>query len=180
MGSFDARPDSGRLQPRKRELDIMKTKLMMAAAAVAFAVGGAMPAAAEGGVQAGYLRCDVQGNMSFVFGSSRNINCTFQGNSKQMEHYRGEIKKFGIDIGYVESGVILWAVIAPSSNIGPGTLAGNYAGGTASVAAGYGLGANALIGGSGNSIALQPLSVEGVKGINIAGGVGILSLYPQR
>jgi hypothetical protein len=159
---------------------MMKTTLTMAAAALAFAIGGAMPAGAEGGVQAGYLRCDVQGNTSFIFGSSRNLNCTFQGNSNRMERYGGEIKKFGIDIGYVENGVILWAVIAPSSNLGPGTLAGNYAGGTASVAAGYGLGANALIGGSGNSIALQPLSVEGVKGINIAGGVGILSLYPKR
>ena len=160
----------------------MKTKLVTAAAAaaLAFAASGSMPAGAEGGVKAGYLRCDVQGNTSFVFGSSRNINCTFQPDAtNRVERYGGQIRKFGIDIGYVENGVILWAVFAPTSDVGRGALAGEYAGGTAAVAAGYGLGANALIGGGGKSIALQPLSVEGMKGINIAGGVGILSLYPR-
>ena len=152
------------------------------AAALLLAAGGAVPAgAASGGVKAGLLRCDVQGNTSFVFGSSRRINCTFQPEAtRRVDRYGGEFKKFGIDIGYIENGVILWAVIAPTSDVGRGALAGDYAGGTAGVAAGYGLGANALIGGGGKSIALQPLSVEGMKGINIAGGVGILSLYPQN
>jgi len=161
---------------------LMQTRMMAAAAAaaLAFAVGGALPATAEGGVKAGVLRCDVQGNMSFVFGSSRNISCTFQPEAtRPVEHYGGEIKKFGIDLGYVESGVIYWAVIAPTSDLGRGALAGQYAGGTAAVAAGYGLGANALIGGGNRSIALQPVSVEGMKGINVAGGVGILSLYAR-
>ena len=161
----------------------MGTKLTMAAAAAALlvAVGQAAPAGAEGGVKAGYLRCDIQGNVSFVFGSSRNVSCTFQGAANQrIDHYGGEIKKFGLDIGYLQNGVILWGVIAPTTDLGPGVLAGQYAGGTAGVAAGYGLGANALIGGSGRSIALQPLSVEGLQGLNIAGGVAILSLYPQR
>jgi len=161
----------------------MKTRAMMAAAAAAVlagALGGALPAAAEGGVKAGVLRCDVQGNMSFVFGSSRNVSCTFQPEAtRAVEHYGGEIKKFGVDLGYVENGVIYWAVIAPTSDLGRGALAGQYAGGTAAVAAGYGLGANALIGGGNRSIALQPVSVEGMKGINVAGGIGILSLYPR-
>ena len=112
----------------------MKTRTMIAAAAaaaLAAAIGGAVPAAAEGGVKAGVLRCDVQGNMSFVFGSSRNISCTFQPEAtRPVEHYGGEIKKFGVDLGYVENGVIYWAVIAPTSDLGRGALAGQYAGGS--------------------------------------------------
>ena len=41
---------------------------------------------------------------------------------------------------------------------------------------GVGAGANALVGGSEESIVLQPLSVEGIEGINIAGGIGVLQL----
>ena len=72
----------------------------------------------------------------------------------------------------------LLAVSAPASGKtnSHGTLAGDYGGVTGGVAAGYGVGANALVGGSSDSIVLQPLSVEGIKGINLAAGIGILSL----
>jgi hypothetical protein len=72
--------------------------------------------------------------------------------------------------------VILWGVVAPTADIGAGALAGDYRGVTGSVAAVYGVGANALIGGSDKSIVLQPVSIEGIEGVNIAGGIGILSL----
>jgi hypothetical protein len=134
-------------------------------------------AAAEGGVKAGYLKCDVEGNVSFIFGSSRDIHCTYTPDAKgRVDRYSGTIDKYGVDIGYRENGVMLWAVIAPTSDVGPGALAGNYGGVTGSVAAVYGVGANALIGGSKDSIVLQPVSVEGIEGLNIAAGIGILKL----
>jgi len=134
-------------------------------------------AAAEGGVKAGYLKCDVEGNVSFVFGSSRDVHCTYTPDGKgRVDRYTGTIDKYGVDIGYRENGVILWGVIAPTNDVGPGALAGNYGGVTGSVAAGVGVGANALVGGSKDSIVLQPVSVEGIEGLNIAGGVGILKL----
>ena len=40
------------------------------------------------------------------------------------------------------------------------------------------LGAHALIGGSGNTIALQPLSLEGNSGLNVAAGIGAINLAP--
>src|SRR5256885_14977620 len=86
---------------------LMQTRMMAAAAAaaLAFAVGGALPAAAEGGVKAGVLRCDVQGNMSFVFGSSRNISCTLQPQAtRPVEHYGGEVKKIGIGPRFFRGG----------------------------------------------------------------------------
>lgn len=136
--------------------------------------GSAAPAQADnGGVKAGYLKCEVEGNVSFIFGSSRDMVCTYTpGTGKRVDRYSGKVKKFGVDIGYQESGVILWGVIAPTADVGHGALAGDYGG----VAAGYGVGANALVGGSSDSIVLQPLSVEGIKGINLAAGIGILSL----
>jgi hypothetical protein len=51
-------------------------------------------------------------------------------------------------------------------------------GGTASATVGVGVGANALVGGSSNSIALQPLSIEANRGLNVAAGVAAMTLTP--
>jgi len=72
---------------------------------------------------------------------------------------------------------MVWGVIAPTANLAPGTLAGSYAGATASATVGVGVGANALVGGSGNTITLQPLSIEGNTGLNVAGGIGAITLH---
>jgi hypothetical protein len=145
--------------------------------AVAIAASVGSPAQADNGVKAGFLKCDVAGNVSFIFGSSREISCIYDaGSGKPIDHYTGTIKKFGVDIGYQANGVMIWGVVAPSNDVGAGALAGDYGGVTAAVAIGYGVGANALIGGSKNTIALQPLSVEGMQGLNVAGGIGILTL----
>jgi hypothetical protein len=150
-------------------------------AGLAFGVLLAAPATgAESGVKAGYLKCDVEGNISFIFGSSRDVTCTYTPDgSKRVDRYAGEIEQYGFDIGYRENGVLLWGVIAPTKDVGAGTLAGTYAGLSADVAAVYGVGANALIGGSSKSFVLQPLSVEGIEGLNIAGGVAVLKLRAQ-
>jgi hypothetical protein len=70
----------------------------------------------------------------------------------------------------------LWGVFAPTRQVGPGELAGTYAGVSADAAAGLGVGANALIGGSNNTITLQPLSVEGQIGVSAAIGLSALTL----
>lgn len=156
------------------------TKAGVAIALTAALLGAATlnnSGAAEGGVKAGYLKCDVEGNVSFVFGSSRDVNCTYSPDGKgRVDRYSGTIDKYGVDIGYLENGVILWGVIAPTNDVGPGALAGNYGGVTGGATLGVGVGANALVGGSEDSIVLQPVSVEGNEGLNIAGGVGVLKL----
>jgi hypothetical protein len=132
--------------------------------------------AGNGGVNVGSLTCHVASGVSFIFGSSRDMNCVFSRPDGQKENYRGEIKRYGIDIGYVKSAQIIWGVFAPSGNIAPGSLVGTYLGGSANVTAGVGVGANALIGGSSKTISLQPLSLEGNTGLNIAGGIGEIEL----
>src|ERR1700738_2282771 len=86
------------------------------------------------------------------------------------------LHKFGLDIGITEQSVLGWGVLAPTGRIGPGDLAGTYAGVTAGAAVIVGAGANALIGGSNNTFALQPLSVEGQAGVNVTLGVASLEL----
>jgi hypothetical protein len=57
-----------------------------------------------------------------------------------------------------------------------GALAGTYLGASAEATAGVGAGANLLIGGSDDTISLQPLSVQGQTGLNAALGVSELIL----
>jgi hypothetical protein len=143
------------------------------------AVLGAAPAVqaqSSGGVKLGTLSCHVSSGWGLIFGSSRDLKCTFQGQSR-VEHYTGSITKFGVDVGYQQSGVMIWTVVAPTTDVDkPGMLAGKYGGGTASATVGVGVGANALIGGLGGSIALQPLSIEGSTGLNVAAGIGGMTL----
>ena len=141
---------------------------------------GATASADESGVKAGVLRCDVGSGVGFIFGSTKDVDCLFSpGGGKPTEKYVGEIKKYGIDIGYSESGVMIWAVLAPSADVKAGALAGTYAGATAEAAAGAGVGANVLVGG-GKSISLQPLSISGAQGINVAAGLGVLDLKAAK
>ena len=136
------------------------------------------PAASGGGaaVRAGYLTCHVAAGWGFIFGSSRKLECAYALQPGYTEYYTGSITKFGADIGYLSSGVIIWAVLAPTTNLGQGALAGHYGGATASAAVGVGAGANVLVGGFNSSIALQPVSIEGQNGLNVAAGVAAMSL----
>jgi hypothetical protein len=147
-----------------------------ASAAILIALA-AQPSQARNGVKVGVLKCNVAGNASFVFGSSRRLSCVYTPTDKgRPEFYDGRINRYGIDIGYISQGTMLWAVFAPAKTVRSGALAGDYGGITANVAAGHGVGANALLGGSQKSIALQPLSIEGVKGLNIAAGIASINL----
>jgi hypothetical protein len=156
----------------------MKTIRLMLGAAVAVAglSLGTAANAAPAGVRVGDLTCNVASGWGFVFGSSKDLHCTYRGNGYR-EHYVGSIDKFGVDIGYTDGGVLVWGVFAPASDMRKGALTGQYVGGTAQVNAGIGAGANALVGGFNKSIALQPLSLEGSKGLNVAAGIGSISLH---
>lgn len=133
-------------------------------------------AQAESGVAAGVLSCNVDSGWGFIFGSSRKLKCTYDNAKGKLEHYEGDITKFGVDIGYTGAGVMVWAVAAPASDVSPGSLAGDYAGVTGGASVGVGVGANVLLGGFKNSIALQPVSMQGMTGLNVAGGIAALSL----
>ena len=160
----------------------MAKKLAVAIGAASLAAGAlalGSPAQAQA-VKAGALTCNVAGGFGYIFGSSRSVNCNFapEGGGPP-QHYVGSIDKFGVDIGFTRGGVLIWAVLAPTTSPAPGALAGSYGGVTASATAVVGAGANVLVGGTGNAISLQPLSIEGNTGLNVAAGVAALTLTYQ-
>ncbi len=154
----------------------LSAALVAASVLLSATILSATQATAEGGVKAGFLTCNVSSGWGIIFGSSRSLNCSYAPASGAAVRYTGKITKFGVDIGYLSSAVIVWAVFAPSIDVDPGALSGTYTGATASASAGIGAGANVLIGGGGKSISLQPLSIEGNKGLNIAAGIAAINL----
>jgi hypothetical protein len=132
------------------------------------------PAVADTGIKLGVLECDVSGSIGLILGGTEDASCKFRG-PNGLEIYRGRITQVGLDIGVTEGAIMSWAVFAPGK-VNKGALEGTYAGATADAAFAVGLGANVLVGGSQNSIALQPLSVEGQVGVNIAVGLASFKL----
>ena len=132
----------------------------------------------EGGMKAGMLTCQVASGWGLVFGSSKDLKCTFSPKPGVSEHYTGTIGKFGVDIGYTDATVIAWTVLAPSNDVSPGALAGTYTGATGSAAVAAGVGANVLVGGGAHSISLQPVSFQAGTGLNVAGGIALITLQP--
>jgi hypothetical protein len=141
-------------------------------AAGPFVVG---PADAAAGVNVGSLNCRVAGGSGFIFGSTKSLSCLFTRHDGTGERYSGEIKKYGVAPGFTENAYMIWLVFAPGQ-VSKGALAGTYVGASAAAAAGLGLGANVLLGGSNDQIALQPASVEGIVGLNVAAGFGQIVL----
>ncbi|HUC10608.1 MAG TPA: DUF992 domain-containing protein [Stellaceae bacterium] len=164
----------------------MLKKLGLVIGAVGLLAGVALPglpAQAQTSVRVGTLNCNVAAGWGFVFGSSKALHCVFSHAGGPPERYTGSISKFGIDIGYTQGGALIWAVLAPTANIARGALSGNYGGATASATVGVGAGANVLVGGSNHTISLQPVSIEGNTGLNVAAGIGAISLRyagPER
>jgi hypothetical protein len=156
--------------------NLSRLTILAATALAGIVAFGAQPQAA--GVQAGTLTCNVSSGWGFIIGSSRDLRCVYSPVKRPPEHYSGTVSKFGVDIGYQQSAVIVWTVVAPTADIKPGSLAGGYGGVTGSATIGAGLGANVLVGGSGNTIALQPVSIEGSTGLNVAAGIAAISLTP--
>jgi len=140
-----------------------------------------VPAQARGGkTRVGTLTCNVSGGVGLLVTSSRRLNCIFTRSHGRSERYTGRVRKYGLDLGVTTKGTMVWGVIAPGQDVRPGALAGEYVGAQGSASIGVGGGANLLVGGSDRSFSLQPLSVEGSKGVNLALGVAGLRLEAAR
>jgi hypothetical protein len=131
-------------------------------------------------VQVGVLECRGGASIGFIVGSVTNLGCVLRINGMPEDRYVATIRKVGVDIGITEETALAWGVFAPVNRLGPGDLSGNYAGAQGSAAIGVGAGGNVLVGGSNNSIALQPLSLQGEVGLSVAAGLESLELRPGR
>jgi len=129
-------------------------------------------------VQVGILECRGGASVGFVVGSVTNLGCVLRAEGMPEDRYIATIRKVGLDLGITQETALAWGVYAPVARLGPGDLSGDYAGAQGSASVGVGLGGNVLVGGSANSIALQPLSVQGQVGLNVAAGLESLELRP--
>ena len=131
-------------------------------------------------VQLGILECRGGASVGFIVGSVTHLGCVLRAEGMPEDRYVATIRKVGLDLGITQESALAWGVFAPATRLGPGDLAGNYAGAQGSATLGVGVGGNVLVGGSANSIALQPLSVQGQVGISVAAGLESLELRPGR
>ena len=131
-------------------------------------------------VQVGILECRGGASVGFIVGSVTNLGCVLRVDGMPEDRYVATIRKVGLDLGITQESALAWGVFAPVARLGPGDLAGNYAGVQGSATLGVGAGGNLLVGGSNNTIALQPLSLQGQVGISIAAGLESLELRPGR
>jgi hypothetical protein len=154
---------------------------------IAFVIAGmapfGAPAQAQGQnwTQSGMLRCKLNPSIGFIIFGHQSMECRFVPSLPgHPQIYEGALNTVGIDVGVIGAGGLAWAVLAPTSGISAGALAGEYVGASGDVALGAGIGANVLIGGSQRSFALQPVSVEGSVALDVTLGLSALQLRYVR
>jgi hypothetical protein len=158
-----------------RETD-MKLKTLIVASTISLLAS--FPSQADN-IELGLLTCDIEGGVGFLIGSKKDLTCVFEyAKSKRPDDlYTGTVKKFGLDVGVTGRAVVKWVVLGANvDSAAPGSLGGDYVGVSATASAGVGIGANALIGGSNDGFILQPFSIEGSEGMNVAIGFSKFSL----
>jgi hypothetical protein len=149
--------------------------IAIAVSAASIASANALPP-----VRAGILQCQGGQNVGFVVGSVTSLECVFQSEGRRPEPYIATVRRFGLDLGVTEQTRFSWAVNAPAGRVERGHLTGNYGGVGANASVGIGGGGNFLVGGPANAYALQPISVQGQTGLNVAAGVADIELQPVR
>jgi hypothetical protein len=157
----------------------LKRFLIVAALALVAVALPARTKAQPSWTQVGVLTCRLNPSIGFVIAGHQSMECSYQpAGPFPPQPYQGAFNTIGLDVGVTAGGILSWTVFAPTTGVPAGALAGEYVGASGDVGIGIGAGANILIGGSGRSIALQPLSVEGSVAFNVTVGVSMLKLRP--
>lgn len=151
----------------------------LAAVVGCFAIA-APTTAEEAKIKAGTLTCQGQGGIGLIVGSKEKLDCTYApAGGGAVRYFKGTVTKIGLDIGIKGKSVIVWTVLGSTTSLPGESLGGTFAGVAADASLGLGAGAQVLVGGNKNSVVLQPLSVKGETGVNIAVGVAGLKLVPK-
>src|ERR1700692_544133 len=151
--------------------------IAIASLVASFASAHALP---QPQFRAGMLECRGGQNVGFVVGSTASLQCVFQSEGRRPEPYLATVRRLGLDLGVTDQTRLTWAGSAPTGRGGRGDLAGNYGGVGANASVGIGGGSNFLVGGPQNSYALQPISLQGQTGLNVAAGIASVELEPVR
>jgi hypothetical protein len=154
--------------------------LLTAAAGLVAAITPTLAQTPSTWAQAGTLTCRLNPSIGFVIFGHQSMECKFNPVSGPVQAYDGAINTVGIDLGVTGGGGLAWTVFGPATGLQIGALAGEYVGASADASFAVGAGANVLIGGTGRSVALQPVSLEGSVGINVVAGLSQLKLRPVQ
>lgn len=159
-------------------LELQKGGLSHARIAAMLLAAAFAPGAASAGDRAGVLQCRLSGNNVSLLVENQELDCIFRDDDEGVlpAHYIGKLTKVGANITVNGPGEIAWGVVAATGHIGPGALAGAYAGPNTSVKVGVGGGGALLVGGSGDTVSLQPLQLEAGTGLGVTAGVESLTL----
>ena len=148
-------------------------------ASTILALAATSSASAQGNtVRQGVLTCRTSASVGLVVGSRQRLACQFKSETGRIQNYAGTIGRLGLDLGVTAGGVMAWVVLASTPTIPSGALAGEFIGASGDISVGVGVGANLLVGGTRKSVSLQPLSLEGQVGANLALGVARMKLQP--
>jgi len=158
----------------------MRRLLVLTGIAATLLMSGVDAQAPMDRVRVGVLECRGGASVGFIVGSVTNLGCVLRVEGMPEDRYIATISKVGLDLGITQETALAWGVFAPVTRLAPGDLTGTYAGVQGSASIGVGAGGNVLVGGSNNTIALQPLSVQGQVGLNVAAGLESLELRPGR
>jgi hypothetical protein len=156
---------------------VIKLVTIFVSAAAVASVALTAQAAQEMVGKVGVLSCDVSAGVGLFVVEKQTMTCAFKPDKGgPVDQYTGKIDEYGIALGEVKAGRLDWVVIATAVGVPHGALAGQYAGVGADASVGAGVGANVLVGGTGRAFSLQPLSVEGEVGLNLAAGITTVTL----
>ena len=122
----------------------MITIRALASLAVAFAAGAlTSQASAQSTAQVGTLACDVSAGVGMILTQKQTMTCVLTpASGTSPEPYLGRVDEFGVALGAVNEGHLVWGVIAPSTGVPHGALTGTYSGVGVQATAGAGVGAN--------------------------------------
>jgi uncharacterized protein DUF992 len=163
---------------------MMMHRFLSLLATIALGAMSSLPAAAQAPpaawTQVGSLVCNVDPNVGFILVGHQPMQCTYTPSlvPSPPQYYDGAINTVGVDIGVSAGSVLAWGVFAPTAGLPQGALTGEYIGASGDVGFVVGGGANVLIGGSGRTVTLQPLSLQGSLAFNVVLGVSSLKLRP--
>jgi hypothetical protein len=153
---------------------VFKYRIALACATLLIPLSSATAAQLE----VGKLDCDISAGVGMIIESKQTVSCTFTPSPSlpgPAQTYKGSIDEFGLAIGDVKAGRMVWLVSSVTGQPLNG-LQGTYRGVEADASLGLGGGAKILVGGNQDSVSLQPLSLEGEEGVNVAIGVAALKL----
>jgi hypothetical protein len=155
--------------------------ILIVSALIATPVAPATAQTPPAWTQVGMLSCKLNPSIGFIIAGHQTMECRFiQSAGYPEQAYEGALNTVGVDVGFSAGGALAWGVFAPTVGAAPGALAGEYVGASGDLAFGIGAGANVLIGGSGRTFALQPLSLEGSVAVNVTLGLSGLKLRAVR